>query len=176
MIRNSSPSIWISVPAYLPYSTVSPTFTVTGSSFLPGPAATTVPRCGFSFAVSGMIIPPAVFSSAGAGFTITLSAKGVTFNFLPIVVSIFVLMKELTLQEAGRQRYSNFIPNRGKGHIYRFAWRPRAEHRPVVSIFQPATGCLSGSCQSGLFRQFFLAVFMAVRPDPRSGTAKCRTG
>jgi hypothetical protein len=41
-----------------------------------------------------MIIPPAVFSSAGAGFTITRSAKGVTFNFLPIVVSIFVLMKE----------------------------------------------------------------------------------
>jgi len=89
MIRNSSPSIWISVPEYLPYNTVSPTLTVTGSSFLPGPAATTVPRCGFSFAVSGMIIPPAVFSSAGAGFTITLSERGVTFNFLPIVVSIF---------------------------------------------------------------------------------------
>ena len=58
----------ISVPAYLPYKTVSPAFTVTGSSFLPGPAAITVPRCGFSFAVSGIIIPPAVFSSAAAGF------------------------------------------------------------------------------------------------------------
>jgi hypothetical protein len=44
-----------------------------------------------------MIIPPAVFSSAGAGFTITRSARGVTFNFLPIVVSIFVLMKEFIL-------------------------------------------------------------------------------
>src|SRR5882757_3373170 len=95
MIRKSFPSIWISVPAYLPYNTVSPTFTVTGSSFLPGPAATTVPRCGFSFAVSGMMIPPAVFSSAGAGFTITLSDKGVTLNFLPIVVfDLFDLMKD----------------------------------------------------------------------------------
>jgi hypothetical protein len=75
MIRKSSPSIWISVPAYLPYNTVSPTFTVTGSSFLPGPAATTVPRCGFSFAVSGMMIPPAVFSSAGAGLKNTQSEK-----------------------------------------------------------------------------------------------------
>jgi hypothetical protein len=58
-----------------------------------------------------MIIPPAVFSSAGAGFTITRSAKGVTFNFLPIVVSIFVLMKEFSCQDAGSQSYTNFIPN-----------------------------------------------------------------
>ena len=36
-------------------------FTVTGSSFLPGPAATTAPRCGFSFAVSGIIMPPLFF-------------------------------------------------------------------------------------------------------------------
>jgi hypothetical protein len=94
MMRKSSPSIWISVPEYFPYNTVSPIFTVTGSSFFPGPAATTVPRCGFSFAVSGIMIPPAVFSSAGAGFTITLSCSGVTLNFLAIVVLIFVLMKD----------------------------------------------------------------------------------
>jgi hypothetical protein len=31
-----------------------------------------------------MMMPPAVFSSAGAGFTITLSCKGVMFNFLAI--------------------------------------------------------------------------------------------
>jgi len=55
----------------LPYKTLSPTFTVTGSSFLPVPAASTTPRCGFSFAVSGMMIPPAVFSSAAAGLIIT---------------------------------------------------------------------------------------------------------
>ena len=40
--QESSPSIEISVPAYLPYKTVSPSFTVTGSSFLPGPAAITI--------------------------------------------------------------------------------------------------------------------------------------
>jgi len=32
-----------------------------GSSFLPEPTATTVPFCGFSFAVSGMMMPAAVF-------------------------------------------------------------------------------------------------------------------
>src|SRR5688500_11702033 len=37
-----------------------------------------------------MMIPPAVFSSAAAAFTITLSCKGVTFTFLAIIVLIFV--------------------------------------------------------------------------------------
>ncbi len=95
MIRNSSPSIWISVPAYLPYNTVSPIFKVTGSSFLPGPAATTVPRyCGFRLCRIGNDDPAlsSFFFTAGAGFTITLSDKGVTFNFLPIVVSIFLFL------------------------------------------------------------------------------------
>jgi len=32
-----------------------------------------VPRCGFSFAVSGIIIPPFVVSPVGAGFTMILS-------------------------------------------------------------------------------------------------------
>jgi hypothetical protein len=68
---------------------LSPTLTVTGSSFLPVPAARTTPRCGFSFAVSGMMIPPAYFSSAAAGITMTLSCKGVMFNFLAVVLAIF---------------------------------------------------------------------------------------
>jgi len=34
--------------------------------------AITTPFCGFSFAVSGIIIPPADFSSAAAASTITL--------------------------------------------------------------------------------------------------------
>src|SRR5579875_4085875 len=83
----------ISVPAYLPYNTVSPSFTVTGSSFLPGPAAITTPLWGFSLAVSGIIIPPAVFSSAAAGFTITLSCRGVTFTLLAIRYEFLVLCK-----------------------------------------------------------------------------------
>jgi len=52
--------------------------------FYHGPAATIDPLWGFSFAVSGMMMPPAVFSSAGAGFTITLSCNGVMLNFLAI--------------------------------------------------------------------------------------------
>src|SRR6476620_3380827 len=35
------------------------------------------------------MIPPAVFSSAGAAFTITLSCKGVMLTFLAIIVLIF---------------------------------------------------------------------------------------
>ena len=41
--------------------------------------ATTSPCNGFSFAVSGIIIPPIVFSSAGAGRIRTLSANGLMF-------------------------------------------------------------------------------------------------
>jgi len=40
-----------------------------------GPAATTVPSCGFSFAVSGMMMPPAVFSSAGEDQAMCQTAK-----------------------------------------------------------------------------------------------------
>ena len=53
---------------------------VNGSSFFPFPAAIIFPFLGFSFAVSGIIIPPAVVSSAAAGSTITRSARGFTFN------------------------------------------------------------------------------------------------
>src|SRR5205085_8093679 len=63
MIRKVSPSILISVPPYFEMRTLSPFFTVKStflpSSFtLPVPRATTLPSCGFSFAVSGMMIPP----------------------------------------------------------------------------------------------------------------------
>jgi hypothetical protein len=39
------------------------------------------------------MMPPAVFSSAGAGFTITLSWRGVTLSFLAIVVLIFKVFR-----------------------------------------------------------------------------------
>ena len=80
IINSSSPSRVISVPAYLPYNTISPAFCLTGiilpvcSAYFPGPTATTVPFCGFSLAVSGIIIPPAVLVSAAAGFTSTRSS------------------------------------------------------------------------------------------------------
>jgi hypothetical protein len=44
---------------------------------LPLPTATTSPFMGFSFAVSGRITPPFVFSSLGMGLMITLSPSGV---------------------------------------------------------------------------------------------------
>ena len=61
------PSNLSSVPAYFPYNTVSPTLTVIGSSFVPFPIATTLPFWGFSFALSGIIIPEAVVVSAATG-------------------------------------------------------------------------------------------------------------
>ena len=69
MIRSSSPSSLTSVPDHLPNSTRSPALTSIGislplSSRPPGPTATISPSCGFSLAVSGMMMPPLVFSSA----------------------------------------------------------------------------------------------------------------
>ena len=78
MINSSSPSILTSVPDHLPNSTRSPTFTSIGvslpaSSRPPGPTATISPWLGFSCAVSGMMMPEAVFSSASTRLTTTRS-------------------------------------------------------------------------------------------------------
>jgi hypothetical protein len=78
MIRSSSPSILTSVPDHLPNSTRSPTLTSIGislpaSSRPPGPTAMTWPWEGFSLAVSGMMMPPVVFSSASMRLTTTRS-------------------------------------------------------------------------------------------------------
>src|SRR5258708_17883371 len=76
MIRRSLPSILTSVPDHLPNSTRSPTFRSMGmslpaSSRPPGPTAVISPWEGFSLAVSGMMIPPAGFSSASMRLTTT---------------------------------------------------------------------------------------------------------
>src|SRR5208337_1928314 len=68
MVNRSSPSILTSVPDHLPNSTRSPALTSSGTSLppssrAPGPTAMTSPSCGFSLAVSGIMIPPFVFSS-----------------------------------------------------------------------------------------------------------------
>src|SRR4029077_20161340 len=78
MIRRSWPSIFTSVPDHLPNNTVSPTFRSIGislplSSRPPGPTAMISPCEGFSLAVSGMMMPPAVFSSASMRLTTTRS-------------------------------------------------------------------------------------------------------
>ena len=51
-----------------------------GFSLVPAPTATIVPFWGFSFALSGMMIPEDVFVSAAAGSTRTRSAKGLIVN------------------------------------------------------------------------------------------------
>ncbi len=80
----STPSILISVPAYLEKRIRSPFFTsmamrLPSSPTLPGPTATTLPSCGFSLAVSGMMIPPAVFFSSSTLTTKILSFIGLIF-------------------------------------------------------------------------------------------------
>ena len=69
IIKSSLPSTVTSVPDHLPKSILSPDLTskaVTdpSSDLAPDPTATTFPSEGFSLAVSGIIIPPAVFSSS----------------------------------------------------------------------------------------------------------------
>ena len=49
------------------------------SSTLPLPTATTLPSCGFSLAVSGMMIPPLVFSSSSTRLTRMRSCSGRIF-------------------------------------------------------------------------------------------------
>src|SRR6185503_5584242 len=85
MIKCSSPSILISLPEYLPNSTRSLTLTSSGvilpSSFaFPLPTATTFPSWGFSLAVSGMMIPPLLFSSSSIRLTMIRSCKGLIFT------------------------------------------------------------------------------------------------
>src|SRR5262245_54902960 len=86
-ILYSVPETFTSVPEYLPYQITSPFFTASAtrlpsSSCLPGPVATTLPFVGFSFSVSGRITPPAVFSSAASGVTITRSFRGLSCTFI----------------------------------------------------------------------------------------------
>src|SRR4029453_6341426 len=84
MIRRSWPSIFTSVPDHLPNSTRSPTLRSLGmslpaSSRPPGPTAVISPCDGFSFAVWGMKMPPADFSSASMRLTTTRSCSGRNF-------------------------------------------------------------------------------------------------
>jgi len=84
----SSPSIVTSVPAKEPNRTVSPFFTWNAafspdSNCTPSPRAMTLPCFGFSLAVSGRTMPPAVFSSASSLLTRTLSPVSYTHLTLP---------------------------------------------------------------------------------------------
>ena len=82
-------TILTSVPDHLPNKTLSPTFTSMGivlpsSVFAPPPIATTFPSWGFSCAVSGIIIPPAVFSLLSKTSIKTRSCNGLNFIKSPL--------------------------------------------------------------------------------------------
>jgi hypothetical protein len=96
-------------------------------------------------------MPPAVFSSAGAGFTITLSASGVTFNFLAIVLSFFVLMKlnanhnmNHILRMRRFAKVNEFHTKPFGKAIFAVLSRSDTVILAQMSIFQLSTGCLSG--------------------------------
>lgn len=75
-----------SVPAYLEYTTWTPTGTLISTvllpMLLPSPTATTSPPCGFGLTDVGSNIPPGVFSSEILVFTSTLSPNGLTEVYL----------------------------------------------------------------------------------------------
>src|SRR5262249_42534447 len=80
-IRTSSEPSLTSVPPYFEKMISSPSATSIGTSSplslrLPGPTARTLPRCGFSFAVSGRTIPLVVVSSSSRTSTIRRSPSG----------------------------------------------------------------------------------------------------
>src|SRR5436190_1714278 len=102
MIRSSSPSSLISVPDHLPNSTRSPTLSSIGTSFPdssrpPGPTAVISPCEGFSLAVSGMMMPPLVFSSASRRLTTTRSCSGRNVD-LAMTVPLAGLYSDLVLR------------------------------------------------------------------------------
>src|ERR1700704_1853957 len=74
--------------------TLSPFFTVKStllplSSIFPVPRATTLPSCGFSFAVSGIMMPPFFTSCSSIGCTSTRSPSGFT---LTVAISCCLLL------------------------------------------------------------------------------------
>src|ERR1051325_1977607 len=93
IINSSSPLTFISEPPYLPNRTRSPALTSRGwrdpsSLYLPRPAAITSPSCDFSFAESGMMMPPRSCSPSSMRFTITRSCSGWIF----VVITSFNLL------------------------------------------------------------------------------------
>src|SRR5882672_8333650 len=94
MIRYSLSSIFTSEPEYFPKRILSPVLTSSGiflpsSLTLPLPAAITLASCGFSLAVSGMMIPPFLTSFSSSRSTRMRSCNGRIFMcLLPPVIRL----------------------------------------------------------------------------------------
>src|SRR5713101_5740487 len=140
-MRCSSPSILTSFPAYLMNSTRSPGLMSSGrilpsSSTLPLPTATTRPSNGFSLAVSGMMMPPLVFSSSEMRFRMMRSCRGRIF----IVVS-FIDVSQARLR-ADALRRANSLGVGDSEPVDGFHWRgaltgpPSLERTLATSLSQ----------------------------------------
>src|SRR5882724_7845611 len=100
IIRKSSPSILISVPAYLANRMWSPSFTARGNTLpssllLPLPTEMTAPSCGLSLALSGMRIPPRVVAASSTRRTRMRSCSGV--NFVAILALLLSILSRFRL-------------------------------------------------------------------------------
>jgi len=85
MMRYFSSSTFTSVPPYLEMRTLSPTLTVEGDDLavvvlLAGAEAMTFASCGFSLAVSGMMMPPGLVLLPRCAATRTRSPSGLMFD------------------------------------------------------------------------------------------------
>src|SRR5579862_1033847 len=123
-ILYSLPSSLISVPPYLLVRMRSPFLTSNGiflpsSLVLPVPSATTMLSVGFSFAVSGMMIPPFFCSFSSTASTRMRSPSGLTFSaiLVSLVFCWFVNQIPTALAE-GKFLFRLQRPQRpdGRGH------------------------------------------------------------
>src|SRR6266513_1972056 len=85
-----------------PFLTVKSTF-LPLSSILPVPRATTLPSCGFSFAVSGIMIPPFFTSVSSIGCTSTRSPSGLTLT--DAIIFFFTPLFDLGLLPGRAREY-----------------------------------------------------------------------
>src|SRR5829696_2683078 len=113
-ILYSLPSSLISVPPYLLTSRRSPFLTSNGtflplSSVLPVPSATMTLSIGFSFAESGMMIPPFFVSFSSAGSTSTRSPRGFRFTAIVLFCCVYYLFRV-------KQSPQHSLPGKMKGH------------------------------------------------------------
>src|SRR5213080_2326688 len=117
--------------------TLSPFFTVKStflplSSILPVPRATTLPSCGFSFAVSGIMIPPFFTSCSSIGCTSTRSPSGFTLTAAIgfIFLLLFFWLCRRPLSKAAADKLFSFISSCLRRRL-RTPHRQRRRHRRV---------------------------------------------
>src|SRR5882757_1300103 len=151
MISSSSPSSLISVPEYLPNRMLSPAFTSSGntlpSSFdLPLPTEITSPCCGFSFAESGMMMPPRMLSPSSMRRTRIQSCSDVN-NVVAIALHLLVsnsccdfgergLRPRVVVRDEFRQEPRLNLPQRSLGEN-RQPPRFREPHLSQAHRFRP---------------------------------------